>query len=105
MKMTILLIRFARNKILIMPLTSIHLGLLLALHFASFASAADLYVDSNANSGGDGSPAQPYFRITDAVAQARHLRQSAMIPVSERIIIHVAPGNYVGTYNDTKLAN
>jgi len=67
--------------------------------------AADLYVDANAAAGGDGSVSLPYVRITDAVGRARQLRQSRAIRLRERIVIHVAAGNYVGTFNATKLDN
>lgn len=69
------------------------------------AYAADIYVDANAAGGGDGSAALPYVRITDAVSGACQLRQTAALPSAERIVIHVAPGNYVGTFNPNPLAN
>ena len=65
--------------------------------------AADLYADASANENGDGSAARPYWRITDAVAHARALRQTAAIPTSERITIHVAPGAYFGSKENPAL--
>jgi hypothetical protein len=69
----------------------------LASLFARQAHAADLYADANVNVNGDGSAARPYWRITEAVERARLLRQSAAVPPSERIVIHVAPGAYLGS--------
>src|SRR5262249_5529229 len=46
-----------------------------------------------------GGAANPYWRITDAVTRARNDRQSATIPANETIVIHVAAGTYVGSYN------
>jgi hypothetical protein len=66
---------------------------------------ADLYVDASAAPGGNGSGVAPYARITDAVARARQLRQSATIQASERIVIHVAAGNYTGTFGHTPVDN
>jgi hypothetical protein len=67
--------------------------------------AAELYVDANAAAGGNGSAVAPYRRITDAVERARLVRQSVAIPASERIVIHIAAGNYVGTFNSNPLEN
>ena len=67
--------------------------------------AADVYVDANAAAGGNGSIASPFLRITDAIARARQLRQATVISPNERIVIHVAPGNYVGTFNNNPLDN
>src|SRR5262245_11277254 len=61
------------------------------------AHAADLYADASVAANGDGAAARPYWRITDAVARARLLRQTAAIPAGERIVIHVAPGVYLGS--------
>lgn len=77
----------------------------IALASLGLAQAADLYVDANAPAGGNGSAATPYLRITDAVELARQVLQLAIIPATERIIIHVAPGNYVGTFNTNPLDN
>src|SRR5262245_44607248 len=81
------------------------LRLAVATQFASPAWAADLYVDANAAAGGNGSAAAPYVRITDAVGCARQLRATAAIPPGERILIRVAPGNYIGTFNANPLDN
>src|SRR5206468_9201524 len=67
--------------------------------------AADLYVDANAAAGGNGSISSPFLRITDAVGRARQLRQGKTIALAEQILIHVAPGNYVGTFNNNPLDN
>jgi hypothetical protein len=67
---------------------------------ATHASAEDLYVDANAGVGGDGSPAAPYLRITDSIERARSDRQGG---ISEAITIHVARGNYIGSYNNGRL--
>src|SRR5262249_32293180 len=64
---------------------------------------ADLYADASVNANGDGSAARPYWRITEAVVRARLLRQTAAIPPSERIVIHVAPGVYVGSQENPVL--
>ena len=71
----------------------------------SIGQAAELYVDANASANGNGSSLSPYVRITDAIERARQIRQSAVIPLDERIVIHVAPGNYVGTFNPNPLEN
>ncbi|HEY5913993.1 MAG TPA: hypothetical protein VJA21_25675 [Verrucomicrobiae bacterium] len=72
-------------------------GIVLVWLFAVQGHAADLYADASVNANGDGSGARPYWRITDAVEHARVLRQTAAIPVSERIVIHVAAGTYLGS--------
>ena len=72
-------------------------GAVLAPLFAGQTRAADLYADASASANGDGTAARPYWRITEAVARARWLRQTAAIPPSERIVIHVAPGAYFGS--------
>jgi len=61
--------------------------------------AADLYVDASTATGGDGSTTSPYARITDAVERARQFRQAGVIPASEAIVVHVAPGTYMGSYD------
>ena len=78
---------------------------LVATQFGASARAADIFVDANAAAGGDGSAALPYVRITDAVGRARQLRQGGAIRLRERIMIHVAAGNYVGTFNPNPLDN
>ena len=72
-------------------------GITLAALFSAQAQAADLYADAAVSVNGDGSAARPYWRITEAVARARELRQTAAIPPGERIVIHVAPGAYLGS--------
>jgi hypothetical protein len=71
----------------------------LAAQFARTSPAEDLYVNAASSPNGDGSAAKPYWRITDAVTRARNDRQSAVIPLSETIVIHVAPGTYIGSYS------
>jgi hypothetical protein len=73
--------------------------LALTLQLAGWASAEDIYVDAAASANGNGSAANPYWRITDAVNRARNDRLSATIPAGETIVIHVAPGTYVGSYS------
>src|SRR5437899_2054448 len=73
--------------------------LALASQLAGWASAEDIYVDAVALTNGDGSAANPYWRITDAVNRARNDRLSASVPADETIVIHVAPGIYVGSYS------
>src|SRR6266404_9380526 len=80
------------------------LCLALAAHCAESIRAADLYVDTSANSDGDGTAARPYWRITDAVERARLLRQGASILPSELIVIHVAAGAYLGSKEPSILA-
>src|SRR5262245_39645949 len=63
------------------------------------ARAEDVYVDAAGSPNGDGSAANPYWRITDAVNRARDDRQNATIPTTETIVIHVAPGTYIGSYS------
>ena len=77
----------------------------LVVESSRVVQAADLYVDANAAAGGNGSVATPYLRITDAIGRARQLRQATVISPAERIVIHVAPGNYVGTFNSNPLDN
>src|SRR5256885_7296046 len=91
-------------KGLAQSITRILLYLVIAAHFAGLAWAKDLYVDAAAGPSGDGSAATPYWRITDAVVRARHDRPDAVIPASERIIIHVAAGTYHGRYDAPRVA-
>ena len=81
---------------------SVVAGMVMAL-FAGQAHAADLYADGAVTINGDGTTARPYWRITDAVARARLIRQTAAIPASERIVIHVAPGAYLGSEENAVL--
>jgi hypothetical protein len=53
---------------------------------------------------GDGSYANPYRRITDAVVRARSDREAGAIPPEMAIRIHVAPGTYVGSFFPEGLA-
>ena len=72
-------------------------GLLVLLVLtASSASAqsTSLFVDAAAPPNGDGSPGQPFVRITDALERARAIRRDS----AAQIVIHVAPGVYVGSY-------
>lgn len=62
------------------------------------ASNVELYVDTAANPGGDGSENNPFRRITDAVAQARLIWQ---VNTNAKIEIWVKPGTYVGRYSNT----
>src|ERR1043166_6751220 len=78
-------------------------GFALVALFVVPAHAADLYADASVTVNGDGTAARPYWRITDAVARARLLRRTAAIPLSERIIIHVAPGAYLGSKENSVL--
>lgn len=67
--------------------------------------AEDLYVAATAPvTGGDGSFANPYRRITDAVVRARSDRETGAIPPDRLIRIHVAPGTYVGTFFEFDLS-
>src|SRR5260370_21009305 len=90
------------------------LGLTLVVLLAEPLQArhTQLYVDASAAQNGDGSQRNPYWRITDAVVRARALRQEdrendAEAPAvrenkndeEEKIVIHVMPGTYVGSYN------
>src|SRR5437016_13608541 len=75
------------------------LFLVVVAQFAGAGRAEDLYVNAAAVSNGDGSAAKPYWRITDAVSRARDDRRNATIPAGETIVIHVAPGTYMGSYS------
>lgn len=57
-----------------------------------------LYVDTAANPGGDGSENNPFRRITDALAQARLTWQ---VNTNSKIEIWVKPGTYVGGHSNT----
>ena len=66
--------------------------------------SSDLYVATSGALNGDGSFANPYRRITDAVARARAQRATGgAISPEEEIRIHVAPGTYIGSFNSTQL--
>ncbi len=70
-----------------------------------------LFVDAAAPLNGDGTREHPFVRITDAVVRARALRQEDGNDNEQRqengddqekrIVIHVAPGTYVGSYTNT----
>ena len=64
---------------------------------AESAQATSLFVDAAAPPNGDGSPGHPFVRITDAVERARDIRRDS----AAQIVIHVAPGVYVGSYTST----
>src|SRR6266487_6449317 len=55
------------------------------------ARGDSIFGDADANPGGDGSAAAPYRTITEAIVQAREIRQRK--PHS-KINVHVAPGVY-----------
>ena len=82
------------------------LGLALPIFFArpAMAEHRTLYVDAAAAENGDGSRHRPFWRITDAVERARALRQEDSRH-EERIVIHVLPGIYAGTFDSTHLAD
>ncbi|HZR84546.1 MAG TPA: right-handed parallel beta-helix repeat-containing protein [Candidatus Binatia bacterium] len=62
-------------------------------------TATDLYVAASGSPYASGSAANPYRRITDAVARARAERATAAIAPDDEIRIHVAPGMYVGSFD------
>src|SRR6266498_3014921 len=64
---------------------------LLLTVFGGQAHGESIFVDAGANPGGDGSAAAPYRTITDAIAQAREIRQRKL---HSKINVHVAPGVY-----------
>src|SRR5438034_1118530 len=64
------------------------------------ASAKSLFVNAQAQPQGDGTAGTPFRRITDAVEEARKIRPAS----AEKIVIHVAPGTYRGTFSATRLA-
>ncbi len=70
----------------------------LAMVLAAPVRAEDLYVNVSSPPHGSGTINSPYARITDAVVRARADRQNRLIPASETIVIHVAPGAYVGQF-------
>ncbi len=100
--------RFAMNmtrrvgRLLNLSLLVLTPALLLAQ--PALAEHRHLYVDAAARQNGDGSRHRPFWRITNAVARARELRQDDSDP-EERIFIHVRPGTYVGSYDPVHLAN
>jgi hypothetical protein len=64
---------------------------LLLTAFGGQAQGDSIFVDAGANSGGDGTAVAPYRTITEAIAQAREIRQRK--PHS-KINVHVASGVY-----------
>ncbi len=56
-----------------------------------------VFVSAAARPGGDGTREHPYRRITDGLNRARALRARTEAP----IIVNVAPGTYVGSYQTT----
>ena len=94
--------QFLKNSATISArLALVSLCALLLTAFQGRALARSIFVNAGAFPGGDGSAATPYNRITDAVIQARTIRHTS----SERIIIHVALGTYVGSYDAAALRN
>lgn len=75
------------------------LGSLLVAVLAGSAQAEDIYVNGGNPAGGDGSSANPFQTITQALVEARADRLA--LPSTETIVIHVAhvAGGYHGTYN------
>ncbi len=76
-------------------------ALLLITIFEGRALAESIFVRAGTPPGGDGSAETPYRRITDAVVKARMIRRVG----NERIIIHVAPGTYMGSYDAAALGS
>jgi hypothetical protein len=93
----------------------VSLALLVFLGEPALANDKNLYVDAAATENGDGSRHRPFWRITDAVVRARALRQEdrendAKAPedrndTEERIVIHILPGAYTGSYDPSHLAS
>jgi hypothetical protein len=86
----------AIRRLAVVPLCA-----LLLTAFEGQALARSIFVRAGAPPGGDGNAETPYRRITDAVVEARTIRRTA----HERIVIHVAPGTYVGSYDAAALRN
>ena len=82
-------------------------GLVLCLGLAGAAlarpSTVSLYVATSGALDGDGSIANPYRRITDAIERARADRERGIILPEQTIQIRVAPGTYVGSYDPAAL--
>ncbi len=75
-------------------------GLLLLLVLTPLAQSAQdrsLFVDAAAPLDGDGTHKHPFVRISDAVERARAIHRDS----NAQIVIHVAPGTYVGSYTNT----
>ncbi|HXN21499.1 MAG TPA: hypothetical protein VOA41_02000 [Candidatus Dormibacteraeota bacterium] len=103
-----------RRFTLVTPFTLLGFTLLLFVAEPMLADDRHLYVDANASYNGDGSRHHPYWRITDAVVRARALRQEDRENDSKtpedrndnkgKIVIHVLPGTYAGSYDPDRLA-
>ena len=65
--------------------------------------SSDLYVATSGALTGDGCVANPYRRITDAVARARAQRETGAISPEETMRIHVASGTYIGSFSSIRL--
>lgn len=87
--------RFLRST----TLFAVCLGSLLVAVLGGSAQAEDIFVNGGNLAGGDGSSANPFPTITQALVKARVDRPA--LPSTEMIIIHVAhvAGGYRGTYN------
>jgi hypothetical protein len=83
--------------------TLLVLALPLLLARPALAERRTLYVDATATENGDGSREHPFWRITDGVVRARALRQEDGDGQEKRIVIHVLPGTYVGSYKQSHL--
>ena len=74
----------------------------LTMGTAGQALAESIFVDQGFQSGSeDGSRNAPYRTITQALKEARRLRYGAgdLAPSPRKIIVHVAAGTYVGSFN------
>jgi hypothetical protein len=87
-------------------------GLLALIVEPAQAKHTHLYVDAAATRNGDGTRENPFWRITDAVVAARGLRQENRNDDDDsdgdnkkKILIHVLPGTYTGSYDPTHLAS
>src|SRR5690349_17274518 len=92
-----------RSSGLLTVFTLLVLAIPLLLARPALAEHRTLYVDAAATENGDGSRHRPFWRITDAVVRARELRQEERHH-ERRIVIHVLPGTYTGSYNPDHLA-
>lgn len=93
-----------RRISLLTAITLLVLVLPMLLAQPALAEHRTLYVDAAATQNGDGSRHRPFWRITDAVVRARALRQEDGDEQEKRIVIHVRPGTYVGSYDRDHLA-
>lgn len=83
------------------PFLKLTLCVVVLFTLSGQASARSIFVNAAAGPGADGSANGPFRRITEAVEQARRLRQVS----NERIVVHVAPGTYTGSYDAASLAS